>query len=215
MSPSIVEQAEAEADAVEAELGTEEPAPEPEPEPEPAPEPAPEPPSDLAAEEDFKKLERAAKSYRTAAEKALAAGRLPFEPCPCCQQPNLVLPFNPNDADDQMRKAAVEMYFGAGAPDYKASTDVETCTACDGWGDVLSGSRHPTHLTKACTKCGGMGYQNKETVISQYVLAPPEPYPGSSLTYTPVPMGMPDAWQRPAGHPHWGLDPASVGLNGQ
>jgi hypothetical protein len=42
------------------------------------------------------------------------------------------------------------------------------------------------------------------------VLAPAPPYPGYGVPFVPVPNGVPDGWGRPAGHPQWGLDPATV-----
>lgn len=181
---------------------------------EPEPEPA-EPPSDVLAEQDFAKVEKAAATYGKAVGRALEAGRIPFGPCPCCNIPGLVLPFDPNAADDQMRKAAIEAYLGEGEIDYRDASDTQLCAACDGWGEVKTGARNPNGRLKICIMCSGSGWVTKQAPPQPFQQAPQEPYPGAGLTYTQPPMGIQDAWNRPAGHPHWGLDPSTVGMNGQ
>jgi len=84
--------------------------------------------------------------------------------------------------------------------------DKATCPECDGWGEVLSGSKAPHGAITPCSKCSGNGWV---MVARDEPLAPPAPeYPGPSATVEA--LGVPDAWGRPPGHQHWGVPPAMI-----
>ncbi len=182
----------------------------PEPEPEPEPEPH-EPPSDVQAEATIAKIDREAARYGKAIAKIIEGSLIAPDQCPCCVFPGLVFGYNPHSPDDQMRKAAVDAYFGEGRPKLNRASDTARCEACDGWGDVDTDSRKELFKEKPCVMCQGQGWITKATATSLYAVAEPQPYPGSEVNYSPVPSGMPDAWNRPAGHPHWGMEPSTVG----
>jgi hypothetical protein len=90
----------------------------------------------------------------------------------------------------------------------------DTCPMCKGYGSLRSGSKTDNALVM-CMRCTGNGYVNKE------VPQPPQWNPGSSSnTYVPegyLPASsdqMPtrDLWGRQLGHPHFGMDPSSIGV---
>lgn len=181
----------------------------PEPEPEPEPEPAA---SDLAAEAGFKALDKAATSYGKAVLKALDGSPLVFDPCPCCSIPGLVQPYNPDDIADYDRKLAVEAYFGAAAIQYRKDTTRVECPDCEGHGRVLTGSKHPNHLTENCMTCAGQGYV---AATSQAATNPASVYQvatGNSIGPPNPPPGMPnDQWGRAWGAQFYGVNPADNG----
>jgi DnaJ-class molecular chaperone len=52
------------------------------------------------------------------------------------------------------------------------------CEACNGYGEVRTGSRNPQHQTTVCTKCSGVGYQ---TIAAQPTnVTPITPQPTAS-----------------------------------
>ena len=89
-----------------------------------------------------------------------------------------------------------------------AAKDAEQCPDCEGWGDVLTGAKVERGKTIPCIKCGGKGYIAKTYLVA--APAPPTvPYPGAEHEVVNAPPGgNPDGWGRPAGHRHWGIDPA-------
>lgn len=194
----------------------------PEPEPEPTDEPpsdddddlVPEtqPPADLAAiEAAYKKIETKASSYAKAQLAQLEDTGAPWQPCPCCQVPGFVMPFQEFSDDDQERRLAIMSYLGEGVPTYVDAPDVEACEACDALGMVKTGSKAPGHETKLCATCGGNGYCPKGTQHAAPTgqLAAVPAANGAELSV--VPDGVPDVWGRPQGHPHYGQVPALVG----
>ena len=102
------------------------------------------------------------------------------------------------------------------APEYAHAPDTETCQACNGLGEVLTGARNPHNERRACQTCSGQGYVMVATPLAQVasIGAPAEPYPGYGVAFVPVPGGIEDGWHRPAGHPQWGLDPAQIAPTG-
>ncbi len=190
--------------------------PEPEPDDEPdepddEPEPEPAPPDDEAMEKLYKSVERKSANYGKAQTALLAETGLPWEGCPCCGVAGFVLPYNPTDPDEQMRRLAVLDYFDGARPDYKAASDRGECPACGGFGDVLSGSRKPGNDVVPCSRCNGTGYivviGNPAYTEANGTNTPPAPYipdaPGE-------PIPAPDFWGRPPGHRDYGVLPSLV-----
>lgn len=88
--------------------------------------------------------------------------------------------------------------------------DKARCPECDGWGEVLSGSRAQHGMVTPCSKCAGNGWvtiARSEPTIQAYV--PPPAAPVGQVAVA-IQNGAPDAWGRAAGHPHWGQHPASI-----
>lgn len=215
---TLTDKAKAEADETEAnepDATEEEEAAEGEPQPEPEPEPesakAPAALTEQQSEREFAKLERKASTYLEGALEIARKLEIPVQPCPLCTFPGLAIPRQAHEVTSDVEGAVLAL-IGKSAPrDLKVATDAEMCPDCDGEGDVLTGAKKEIAREKPCTRCGGKGWI--PTVVP-YVPTPiptPAQFPGAAVPYTPLPVGTNDAWNRPAGHPHWGLDPAMVG----
>ncbi len=193
----ITEMAEAEADAVEAAEDEETTVPEPESVPDPEPEP--EPPVGEAA---VKAIEREDERHRKAVAKIMGTDFALVHVCDGCLDFTGGFTFTPPTTE----------------PEFKASTDSMTCPACNGLGEVLSGSNSPTHRLKACAPCTGFGYVPK---TQQQPL--PQQQGGQTL---PSPNGVgliqpftdafgqpsavgPDAYGQAWGSPGYGSPPAN------
>lgn len=102
-------------------------------------------------------------------------------------------------------------YFAGGEMPLKEAVDKVKCEPCDGWGQVLSGARNPATRVQPCTNCGGSGFEVKVKVAGEQTYQPV--YGEIVPAYVDVNGGGqgPDAWQRPAGHPHYGIAPSLVG----
>jgi hypothetical protein len=203
-------EAEAEAELVEAAEraafdGDTEPEPEPEPESE-TPEPH-EPPSDKAAEAAFGKIEKAAVAYGRAVGRALEGIDLALSPCPCCETPGLVLPFRDFAKEEQERRLRVLAYFGEAEPIYRTAEDRALCEKCDGYGNVLSGSRNPMHRIVPCSTCSGLGWtQTSVSIPPLPTVPPPVTLPGQANGTTEVALQF-DPWGRPAGSRYYNQVP--------
>ena len=192
----------------------EEATPTPEPEPEPAEEPPPEPGglNEGEAEREFKKLEKLAQTYLTKAVAIADKLGIPYQVCPLDAFPGLAIPRHANEVTSDIEAAVLGLIGKNPTPDLKIASDYARCEACDGWGEVLTGVQKEISRAATCNACGGKGFK---TVFAPLPVSPPNgqaPYPGATQPYTPLPQGIPDAWQRPAGHPHWGLDPREIGV---
>jgi hypothetical protein len=200
-----------EAEAAEEEETPTEPTEPTEPEPEPAPEPPASQMTEQEAEREFKRLESAAQTYLKKAMPITEKLGMPVQACPLCTFPGLAIPRSANEVTSDVESAVLAMIGKGAAPEYKTAPDYERCPQCDGWGDVLTGAQKEISRTAPCNLCGGKGFRN--VVVPVHVAQPngTPPYPGATLPFTPLPGGIPDQWGRPAGHVHWGIDPANVG----
>jgi hypothetical protein len=206
------EAAEAEAEEPEQDETAEEEAAEEEPPVEP--EPAVERLTPEQAEAIVKSLEREAQRHAREVEKRAGPMFADLTPCPLCVTAGFAFKFVGQPIDPAQAEA-VHALLGETAPtEYAQDPDTERCDTCNGWGEVLSGAQADRSKVIQCNRCGGKGYRQK---IQQY--APPiplvtPPFPGAEIPHTPLPQGSKDGWGRPAGHPHWGVDPASIGATG-
>lgn len=214
---TIAQRAREEADRVEAEEAEAAEAEET-PAVEPEPEPQMEPPADMA--KVMQKLDRENDRHAREVEKIMAGDFAIVAECPLCiQGPRgfvFPLPTLPPEAQDAIR-AGVNMYVGSPIPEpesLKEAGDMHACNGCDGWGVVRSGSKNPNHVIEQCNVCRGNGWKLKEyTPPPLAPVAPLPSYPGADAAFIAIPQGQADGYGRPAGHPHWGLDPASVGVS--
>ena len=88
--------------------------------------------------------------------------------------------------------------------------DKAMCDECDGYGEVLSGSKAPHGLVTPCSKCMGNGW----VMVARDLPPPTSGLPGP-VVVAPGPVavavsGGEDAWGRPIGHQHWGVPPAMI-----
>lgn len=89
--------------------------------------------------------------------------------------------------------------------------DAEACDKCGGLGDVLTGSRKPGQETKPCTACSGAGWRTKAIQTQPLAAVPIYTTPERGTSNLPNQFPVADRWGRPFGHPHYNMEPASVG----
>lgn len=212
--------ADEEAERVEGEPDTPEPQPETPDEGEPEPEPpTPAPPVEAppaAGQRDDREIERMFK--RLADEDArhtkkvveiVGADAGELTPCPLCvtSTAGFLFPHVAEGAPVEVKDAVRRAIGDQVVPEYLSDPDAQTCDRCDGFGQTLTGSKSPGHLTKPCSECNGTGWKPVIRTPSPPQLAPAPTLPnGATMTF-----GGLDQWQRPSGHPHYGIPPAQVG----
>jgi len=199
---------------------------------EPTEEPAA-PVTEADFEKAFASLEKEAERHAREVSKRAGPFLAELKPCPLCFTPGFAIAVPAGEFDPLRRAAALALMGDAPEADYQVAEDAEACPTCDALGLVLTGSKVPDQKTKLCIMCNGRGWRS---AVAPAVLpygtaasptaaaapglawpmpapasAPAGPYPGYGISFVPLPGGVEDAWQRPAGHPHWGLDPAVAG----
>lgn len=107
--------------------------------------------------------------------------------------------------------AMLDAILGRGAAaDFAPAEDAQACDKCHALGKTLTGSRVPGQETKPCVSCGGSGWVAKMAEVAPlpYVVSGTNGQYGTTLPPNQVPVA--DRWGRPAGHPHYGMEPANV-----
>jgi hypothetical protein len=213
---TIAERARNEADEAErededaAEAGETGETPEPEPEPEPTPEDEP------VTEARLKKIGKAIEGEDTRHEKRLREiyGDLwgERETCPLCLQEGFVSAVGAGEFDPEQRMAVLSVMGDTAAPTFEQNPKLHTCEQCKGQGMLATGSKRDGFTDRACFKCDGNGFIDSEV---EQAMRGIQTYPPPAAA--PVPANGPalvnsDTWGRPFGHPHWGQDPANVGV---
>jgi hypothetical protein len=208
---TIAERARAEADEAERENPDAEPVEPVEPDEEEEEAEAqpvePAPSSQKAVADAGKKLESEAARHEKRVREVMGDDFEITRPCPACFTPGFV--FDPEVAPmpDETRAAILAFLGDDGGPKLKAHPDLEMCAFCDGWGELLTGSRRDAGRTEICPKCSAAGYVAKNAAPSPNGqppawTAPPPPAP----VYDPANVNQ-DAWGRPIGSEHYGQDP--------
>jgi hypothetical protein len=177
------------------------------------PEPPPPQSSFTVSEALNRKLETERKRHATAVKNLVDEYDQDAAPCPICETPDLApriigtVTEMPYEAWQQL--AAV----GGNALDEprREAEGVHMCDRCNGWGELDYPTRNPHMQSQTCPRCGGNGYLPDDA--PEQPAAPVVNIPGYVPPTAPTPpiAGTPDNWGRPAGHPHWGQDPAAVG----
>jgi hypothetical protein len=210
-----------------------EPTPDPEPAPEPEPEPEnpdaepdedddededeaepagpPPPPSSVTVLEKRDKLmNSAAKSHETRLHNILGDDFDAYMPCPLCLADAFLLP-KPAGAMPPEQWEAVQAAAGQlQVRQLKRADYTETCDTCDGEGKLDSGSHDPTFMEIPCRACEGKGWKMK---LAEVPAVPAFTFPAAPAAPAPLNLdftGPKDNWGRPAGHPHFGIEPALV-----
>lgn len=176
----------------------------------PEPEPDPEPSSAFSMEKATRALAASEKSHRTRVATIMGEDLNEVELCPLCATftAGFVLPYAALSAEQSLKDAVRRLNGDAPQAELQPAKDSETCPDCEGWGDVLTGSKAERSKTGPCLKCGGKGYVAKTYLVAAPTI-PQQPYPGAEHEVVNAPPGgNPDGWGRPAGHRHWGIDPA-------
>jgi hypothetical protein len=107
--------------------------------------------------------------------------------------------------------AELDAILGRGAAaDYAEAEDAQACDKCNALGRTLTGSKVDGQVTKPCAKCNGTGW-----VVKLAAVPPPQAVSyaanaASSVPVTPDTYQVKDSWGRPAGHPHFGIDPVAI-----
>jgi rubrerythrin len=154
--------------------------PPPEPEPEPEPEPAPtQPDPEVAAAARL--LEQEEKRHRKALEKALGP-EATARPCERCEGMGFIPPWLATTDDD--------------GPTFREHDQFQRCAACDGLGDVLTGSQRPGSELAGCPDCGARGFLEKIPAPAP-LITQPAPGNGDAASYG-RPTWMGDPTVRPA-----------------
>ena len=177
-------------------------------------EPDPEPSSQFSMEEATKKLAASEKAHRTRVATIMGEDLNEVELCPLCATftAGFVLPYAALTAEVSLKDAVRRLNGDAPQAELQQAKDKMACPDCDGWGDVLTGAKVERGKTDQCIKCNGKGFVTKLYVPDQPA-GNAEPYPGSGeKIVNPPPGGVSDGYGRPAGHPHWGVDPATIGV---
>ena len=95
--------------------------------------------------------------------------------------------------------------------EYREHPSEARCQVCDGWGEMINGSRREGQGLSACPDCFGTGHAAKAP--SQPTQPPARPWqaqqpPSPSFDYS---QPNTDPWGRTFGNPNFGVDPASNG----
>jgi len=173
---------------------------------------APPPPTEKEIEARMRALEKQAAKHAAAVEKIMGDDFAMLVPSPVDWTPGFI--FNvPGMQPLPEQVAELHAILGdAQSVEYLPATDAEACSKCNALGEVLTGSRKPGQETKLCSTCTGSGWVTKVKP-----LAPVQQidYSANSISSTNVVPNQPiaaDRFGRPYGHPHYGLDPAQIGV---
>ena len=212
---SIVDQANAEADAAEAEFPDEEAEEEIEADDESETE---EPEASGAAmtekqrERIIDKLDRENDRHTKRVAEVLGSDVSDLAPCPLCWEhaQGYILV---GVMVDEVTAAMTRQVLGIEEePEFLPNPEFVTCQTCAGLGHVLSGSRVRDQITVPCPKCTSKGFERVPIAWTP----PPAPalaaVPQPGPDWSQLPPGPADQWGRPAGHPHFGMDPAKIGM---
>ena len=182
-------------------------------EPEPEPSEPSEPSSETVLAERHKALASETRRHETRLRTIYGNDFESLAVCPLCLADGWIVPAPPGAMPPEQWEA-VQLAAGQ-APDanYREADYAETCPTCDGWGQVLSGSKTDTQRLIPCRPCEGKGWKAK--------LGEQQPAPTFALPVPPPPNGAvsidwtrpKDNWGRPEGHPHFGMEPSLVGIS--
>ena len=85
-----------------------------------------------------------------------------------------------------------------------------SCPLCGGWGELRTGSKRPEFSKLPCSRCNGTGHVVGPPPAPQAVQGAPEAAQASPPAYVFPPNQGTDPWDRPAGHPHFGIHPKDI-----
>jgi hypothetical protein len=182
-------------------------------------EPEPEasaPLSEKQIERATKALERERDRHAGAVAKIMGDDATSLELCARCWElaPGFHFPLDMAPVSDEQR-AAVLASLGMGAntgPDLRMAKGVEECPVCGGWGELALPSKSEFHQKMICSACSGNGYITIEAEKPAWTPQPLDPATFAQLPSYGGNGAQSDNWGRPVGHPHYGQDPAYVGV---
>ena len=107
--------------------------------------------------------------------------------------------------------AELHALLGGSAPvELREADDAEGCDKCNALGEVLTGSRKPGQETKPCSACTGTGWRTKLRAVEPVTQYDFGQNGVAGVPITPDTYQVKDSWGRPAGHPHFGIDPVLI-----
>lgn len=133
-----------------------------------------------------------------------------YAPCPLCQLAGYAFTYPPGTMPEEQRAAVAVVLGESGASEYKSAPWSEKCQVCDGLGEVLSGSQTINGRLVVCKVCNGGGWTEKREAPQPLAAVPELQTPGAVQPVYPVSADGPDRWDRPPGHPHYGIEPRYV-----
>lgn len=133
-----------------------------------------------------------------------------YAPCPLCQLAGFAFTYPPGTMPDEQRAAVAVVLGESGASEYKAAPWSEKCETCDGRGEVLSGAQTQHGMLITCRTCESAGWVEKREPAQPLAAVPPLGASQPAQPVYPVSNDGPDRWDRPPGHPHYGIEPKYV-----
>lgn len=193
------------------------PGDEPEPGEQPAAPPAAPPPagpqSFEEAEAIAKKIDQARKANATRLSNILEESALDYFPCPLCGDwtPGFVSTETPQRLDEE-RLAMLRMLVGSDpSTELEPAQGVIECPSCKGHGLLAFPSKVPGIAQQTCSRCQGTGWILDPDAKPEGGTVHPLPLAPQQPAAAPAAAMPNDGWERPWGHPHYGMPPASVG----
>jgi hypothetical protein len=134
------------------------------------------------------------------------------EVCPLCMQEGFIVPPGPEGFDPEHRMVVLSA-MGEGAPvTFKQNPKFVPCEHCDALGFLATGSRREGYTDVSCDRCDGKGYVDPALEATMRAITGNGAADYSVSVPPAVAVVNSDTWGRPAGHPHWGQNPADVGI---
>jgi hypothetical protein len=173
---------------------------------------APPPPTEKQIEARMRALEKQAAKHAAAVEKIMGDDFAMLVPSPVDWTPGFI--FNvPGMQPMPEQVAELHALLGdAQGIEYLPAEDATACEKCNALGEVLTGSRKPGQEKKLCVTCNGSGWVTKPLPLAPVQQIDYSANSGSSTAVIPNQPIAADRFGRPYGHPHYGLDPAQIGV---
>jgi len=155
------------------------------------------------------KLERASNTYTRKVAEILGEDLVDFVPSPLSLPFLFGFVFNPDNVplDEGVLNATRRLIGEPVPPPLVQAPDARTCPTCDGWGQVLTGSKvHPMNVAK-CLECNGRGWVGERANITPAQAAQLAPVPSEANGFDNEPAALEDSWGTPIGHPDYGKMP--------
>ena len=168
---------------------------------------------DREIERRLKALDREATRHAARVTDIMGEDALTLVPCPMCVgfAPGFMFPWSVEDE----QRAAVLAAIGMGPVGELAhDPEARACDLCLGLGELLTGSRVDSQVTRPCPKCTAKGWtsdNDRAMWDTRVAMATPTATPDTAPTAVVVSTTPPpptDMYSRPLGHPNYGKMPA-------
>jgi hypothetical protein len=189
-----------------------EPGPEPEPEPDDDEQEAEETDSETDTQEPStdeltpqqreqqrKKLDQSATTWRNRVSQVLGEEAQFLVPCELCDPtiPGFHWPADLEQPRDELHARLIEVLKRGTGPGYVKDPDTEQCDRCKGEGKTETGSNVPGQEYRACTKCKATGFVILRGVTSAAENGAEGPQPILAAVGAPTVVADADPWGSP------------------